>query len=78
MINFQNSDFIKLVQKKLSLPGVKLIEKSINKRKILSNQLDSQLKSVLKESDFNKFDLDKAISIVDDIHNKIVMDRNFL
>ncbi len=70
-IKFRESTFIKLVKKKLSLPGIKLIGKSIDKYKILFKQLDSQLKPVLKESDFDKFDLNKSILIVDGIYKKI-------
>ncbi len=73
MIDFKNAGFIKLVKAKISLPDIEDINKLIDKQRILSSQLESELKSVLKDDDFQNFNLDRAVEIIDDIYSECII-----
>jgi predicted nucleotidyltransferase component of viral defense system len=57
----------KLVQSKLAMPGNGSIDVSAEKREILKRQVQTQLRPVLRETDFTDFDLDRAFGIVADV-----------
>jgi len=56
--------FIQLVRHKLDVPGNDPIDVSGDRLKALRQQLNSQLKSVLRDKDFAEFDLDRAFGTV--------------
>jgi len=57
-------ELIDLVKKKLAVPGNAEIDVSSNRLEALRKQLNAELKPVLKEDDFNQFDLERAFLII--------------
>ncbi len=57
-------ELIDLIKKKLAVPGNARIEVSSNRLETLRKQLNAELKPVLREEDFNQFDLERAFQIV--------------
>jgi predicted nucleotidyltransferase component of viral defense system len=60
----RDTTFIRLVRQKLDVPGNDPIDVSGDRLKALRQQLNSQLKSVLRDRDFAEFDLDRAFGTV--------------
>jgi len=63
-IDGSDRQLVGLVRRKLAVPGNEPIDVSESKREVLTRQLDVQLKPVLRENDFAKFDLDHAFEMV--------------
>ncbi|MCX5818796.1 MAG: hypothetical protein NT047_02625 [Deltaproteobacteria bacterium] len=57
----------KLVRQKLSVPGNEPVDISPERMASLRQQLDTELKTVLREKDFREFDLERAFRIVKDV-----------
>jgi hypothetical protein len=66
-LNTGEPELIELVKKKLAVPGNNEIDVSSNRLEILRKLLDAELKPVLKEEEFNQFDLERAFQIVNEI-----------
>ena len=64
MLNYQAPGFIKLVSKKLDVPGNQPIDVSELRKNELKVQSESQLRPVLRRADYELFDLNKAFDIV--------------
>ena len=62
-----DTEFLNLVKGKLSLPGNGEIVSADTIEVILQRQLETRLRPVLSELDFNSFDLEKVLSTVDQI-----------
>ena len=60
----RDTTFIRLVRQKLDVPGNDPMDVSGDRLKALRQQLNSQLKSVLRDRDFAEFDLDRAFGAV--------------
>ena len=58
---------IEMVRQKLAVPGNEPVDVSPDRLASLRQQLDSQLKPVLRVDDFRVFDLDRAFRIVSDV-----------
>jgi predicted nucleotidyltransferase component of viral defense system len=56
-----------LVRQKLSVPGNDPVDISPERMATLRQQLDTELKTVLREKDFREFDLERAFRIVKDV-----------
>ena len=56
-----------LVRQKLSVPGNEPVDISPERMATLRQQLDTELKTVLREKDFREFDLERAFRIVKDV-----------
>lgn len=56
-----------LVRQKLSVPGNEPVDISPERLATLQQQLDTELKTVLREKDFREFDLERAFRIVKDV-----------
>lgn len=56
-----------LVRQKLSVPGNEPVDPSPERLATLRQQLDRDLKTVLREKDFREFDLERAFRIVQDV-----------
>lgn len=63
----KNDGFIALVKRKLSVPGNEPVDISPERLSALRQQLDRELKTVLREKDFREFDLERAFGIVKDV-----------
>jgi len=60
----QDDELLRLVGRKLAVPGNEAIEVSPARRAALQRQLDAELKPVLRAQDFEEFDLDRAYETV--------------
>jgi len=72
--------FIKMVKMKLVVPGNSAVDTSSERREILVRQLDAELRPVLRQTDFDDFDLDAAIRTVNRLaeavdNPKVITDR---
>ncbi len=56
--------FISLVKQKLSVPGNPQVDVSQPRLQVLRQQLEGQLRPVLREKDYSDFDLERAIRTV--------------
>ncbi len=59
--------FLGLVRTKLDIPDNGPVDMSAARKQELKNQLETQLKPVLRSKDFERFDLDRAFGIVVDL-----------
>ena len=60
----QDQNIVQLVKQKLAIPGNEAVDTSDQRLVALSQQIDPQLKPVLREIDFREFDLQRAFQIV--------------
>ena len=67
----RDTTFIRLVRHKLGVAGNDPIDVSGDRLKALRQQLNSQLKSVLRDKDFAEFDLDRAFGTVAAVGTKL-------
>lgn len=63
-LDINNSVLMKLIRKKLAIPGVNVIDLSENRIRILNKQIVTELKPVLRNEDYASFDFDRAIKII--------------
>ena len=70
------ADMVDLVRKKLVVSGINLIDISEARLAALRQQLDSQLKPVLRTKDLAEFDLERAFKAVFDIAAVIGSERS--
>jgi len=57
--------FLKLVQQKLTVPGNAQIDTSATRKRLLENQLETDLKPVLRTSDYAIFDMERAFADIE-------------
>ncbi len=62
-----DSSLIELVRQKMAVPGNEPVDISPERLAALQRQLDTELKTVLREKDFREFDLERAFRIVKDV-----------
>lgn len=62
---------VKMVQAKLGVPGNEPINVSTERLALLRQQVDAQLKPVLRERDFRVFDLDRAFRTVANMADRL-------
>lgn len=62
-LDFHDSDFINMVRTKLAVPGNSHVDVSAERKRELDRQLESQLKPVLRPSDYLEFSLDEAFEL---------------
>ncbi len=63
----QDGGLVELVRRKLAIPGNEPVDVSSDRLAQLRQQLDRELKTVLRERDFREFDLERAFKIVKDV-----------
>lgn len=66
-MDFLGGKFINLVRTKLAVQGNLPVDMSVNKKKVLQLQIDTELKPVLRSKDFQQFDFEKAFRIVEKV-----------
>lgn len=71
LLNISDKRFIELLRKKLAVPGNSCVNLSNERIKSLMRQLAGELKPVLREHDFNNFDIEKSLAVVSSIAKKI-------
>jgi len=67
----QDAGFISLVRQKLAVPGNEPVDISSERLAVLQQQLASQLRPVLRDSDFAEFDLTRAFETVAEMAAKV-------
>lgn len=67
-----DAELVRLVRRKLAVPGNVPVDVSEHRLAALRQQLEPQLKSVLRASDFAEFDLERAFGTVAEMATKIV------
>ncbi len=70
-------EMIDLVQQKIAIPGNDPIDVSENRLTSLRKQLDSQLKPVLRPTDFIEFDLEQVFKIISAVAEAINIKPSF-
>jgi predicted nucleotidyltransferase component of viral defense system len=63
-LNALQPDLLELISRKLKVPGDGAIDVSDTRLQALRQQLDAQLKPVLRSQDFSRFALDRAFDMV--------------
>jgi len=66
-LDLGDTGFLKLVRQKLAMPGTAGIDTSATRRRSLENQLETQLKPVLRSPDYAAFDFERAFAEVERI-----------
>jgi len=59
------------VKKKLAVPGNDPLNITLSRKEMLKRQLETELKPILREKDFQQFDLDRAFNLVAEIGYKL-------
>lgn len=67
----EDDELLRLVDRKLSVPGTEGIDVSPARREALQRQLDAELQPVLRSQDFEAFDLDRAYETVADVARRL-------
>lgn len=70
-LTLNDNRFLKLVIEKLKVPGNFPIDISSSRKDELKSQIHTRLKPVLRQTDFEQFDFEKAFSIVAEIGRKL-------
>lgn len=63
-INPHDPELAELIQRKLAVPGNGPLNSGLGRRDELRRQLDTRLRPALRQEDFDRFDLDRAIHMV--------------
>jgi predicted nucleotidyltransferase component of viral defense system len=63
-LNPEDEELVKQVRQKLGIPGNEAVDVSEKRLSALRQQIDPQLRPVLRELDFGEFDLERAFKIV--------------
>lgn len=66
-LDFSDPGFLKLVRQKLAVPKNASIDTSHARRQLLEDQLETELKPVLRSSDYAAFDIERAFAEVETI-----------
>ena len=70
-IDLENPRLISLLKKKLQVPNNDEIDLSTARKKELLSQLDTQLKPVLRSTDYDVFDFERAFKRLSDLARRI-------
>jgi len=72
-MNFKwnEEQFLKFVKKKLAVPGNDSLNIALSRKQILKRQMETELKPILREKDFQQFDLDRAFDLVAEIGSRL-------
>jgi hypothetical protein len=63
----RNENMVQLIRQKLAVPGNDAVDVSNERLATLRQQVEPQLKPVLRESDFRDFDLERAFKTVAEV-----------
>ena len=70
-VNLEEPHLVGLLKKKLQVPDNDEIDVSIARKKELLSQLETQLKPVLRSSDYDMFDFERAFRMISDLARMI-------
>lgn len=63
-LNLNEKQLLEFVEKKLAVPGNDPVDITVARKEMLRRQLETELKPILREKDFQQFDLDRAFNLV--------------
>ena len=63
-MDFDDHDFLIMVKKKMEVPGNTLVDISLEYKRELDRQLESQLRPVLRSADFDSFNLGEPLELI--------------
>lgn len=70
-LQIEDDDLIALVRRKLRVPGNEPVDVSDKRLSALRQQVEPQLRSVLRAQDFTEFDLERAFGMVADMAGRV-------
>jgi predicted nucleotidyltransferase component of viral defense system len=70
-LDLKSSSFVEMVRHKLAIPDNPPVDVGAERMAALRRQLDTKLKTVLREKEFRDFQLDRAISLVVAMANQL-------
>jgi predicted nucleotidyltransferase component of viral defense system len=70
-LDLSKKDFLDLVIRKLTVPGNDPVNITSARKEVLRRQLETELKPILREKDFQRFDLDRAFNLVTHIGSRL-------
>ncbi|MDZ7619619.1 MAG: nucleotidyl transferase AbiEii/AbiGii toxin family protein [Patescibacteria group bacterium] len=73
-LDLSEPGFLELVRQKLAVAGNTAVDMSHARRKLLEDQLETNLKPVLRSSDYSLFDAERALALVDEVARMVCAD----
>ncbi|HYA14890.1 MAG TPA: nucleotidyl transferase AbiEii/AbiGii toxin family protein [Syntrophales bacterium] len=71
-LNPKDQHLIKLLTEKLKVPGNSPIDLTQSRKERLRTQINTELKPVLRPTDFESFDLDRAFEMIEQIRDEFI------
>jgi len=70
-LDLSKKHFLDLAIRKLTIPGNDPVNITLSRKEMLKRQLETELKTILREKDFQQFDLDRAFNLVAQIGSRL-------
>lgn len=70
-LDLSKKHFLDLAIRKLTVPGNDPVNITLSRKEMLKRQLETELKPILREKDFQQFDLDRAFNLVAEIGSRL-------
>jgi predicted nucleotidyltransferase component of viral defense system len=70
-LDLSKKHFLDLAIRKLTVPGNDPVNITLSRKETLKRQLETELKPILREKDFQQFDLDRAFNLVAQIGSRL-------
>jgi predicted nucleotidyltransferase component of viral defense system len=70
-LDLSKKHFLDLAIRKLTVPGNDPVNITLSRKEMLKRQLETELKPILREKDFQQFDLDRAFNLVAQIGSRL-------
>lgn len=70
-LDLSKQGLVDLVKKKLAVPGNDPVNINSTLKEMLKAQLNTELKLILREQDFEQFDLDRALNLVIEVSSRL-------
>lgn len=70
-VDLSKKEFLDLAIRKLIVPGNDPVNITPARQEMLRRQLETELKPILREKDFQRFDLDRAFDLVAQIGSRL-------
>ena len=74
-LDLNNKEVLKLVSKKLSIPGNEPVDITQVRKAALSSQLTPQLRTVLRQQDFDRFDLERIFPMLIEFSTRLALPK---
>jgi len=71
-LDLSKEGLVELVRKKLAVPENDPVNLDLPQKEMLKAQLNTELKPILREEDFQQFNLDRAFNLVAEVRSKLV------